>query len=95
VGDYFCLVANLVRFFMKETKVSWLEWDKEAFKMAQELDKPILLGISAVWCHWCHVMDQTTYSDREVARLIEEKFVPIRVDRDRRPDIDKRYNMGG
>jgi uncharacterized protein YyaL (SSP411 family) len=50
VGDYFCLVANLVRFFMKETKVSWLEWDKEAFKKAQELDKPILLGISAVWC---------------------------------------------
>jgi len=80
---------------MKETKVSWLEWDKEAFKKAQELDKPILLGVSAVWCHWCHVMDQTTYSDREVARLIEEKFVPIRVDRDRRPDIDKRYNMGG
>jgi len=80
---------------MKETKVSWLEWSKESFKKAQELDKPILLGISAVWCHWCHVMDQTTYSDSEVARLIEKNFVPIRVDRDRRPDIDKRYNMGG
>jgi uncharacterized protein YyaL (SSP411 family) len=80
---------------MTETKVSWLQWNEESFKKAKELDKPILLGISAVWCHWCHVMDQTTYSDSEVARLIEDKFVPIRVDRDQRPDIDKRYNMGG
>jgi uncharacterized protein YyaL (SSP411 family) len=80
---------------MKETKIKWLAWNKETFKIAQELDKPILLGISAVWCHWCHVMDKTTYSDGEVARLIEKNFVPIRVDRDRRPDIDKRYNMGG
>ena len=59
------------------------------------MDKPILLGISAVWCHWCHVMDKTTYSVSEIARLIEEKFVPIRVNRDQRPDIDRRYNMGG
>jgi uncharacterized protein YyaL (SSP411 family) len=80
---------------LTETKVSWLQWNQESFKKAQELDKPILLGISAVWCHWCHVMDQTTYSNSEVARLIEDKFVPIRVDRDQRPDIDKRYNMGG
>ncbi len=80
---------------MTETKVSWLPWSEESFRKARERDKPILLGISAVWCHWCHVMDETTYSDSEVARLIEEKFVPIRVDRDQRPDIDKRYNMGG
>ena len=74
---------------MTKTKVSWLAWSEESFKKARQLDKPILLGISAVWCHWCHVMDQTTYSNSEVARLIEEKFVPIRVDRDQRPDIDK------
>ncbi len=80
---------------MTKTKVPWLPWSKKTFKKAKELDKPVLLGISAVWCHWCHVMDQTTYSDSEVAKLIEEKFVPIRVDRDQRPDIDKRYNMGG
>jgi uncharacterized protein YyaL (SSP411 family) len=80
---------------LTETKVSWLPWSKESFRKSKELDKPILLGISAVWCHWCHVMDQTTYSDSEVARIIEEKFVPVRVDRDQRPDIDKRYNMGG
>jgi uncharacterized protein YyaL (SSP411 family) len=80
---------------MTETKVPWLPWSKNAFQKAKELDKPILLAIGAVWCHWCHVMDETTYSDGEVAKLIEEKFVPIRVDRDQRPDIDKRYNMGG
>jgi uncharacterized protein YyaL (SSP411 family) len=82
-------------FLLMETKVSWLQWSEESFEKAKELDKPILLGISAVWCHWCHVMDKTTYSDSEVARLIEDNFVPIRVDRDQRPDIDKRYNMGG
>jgi uncharacterized protein YyaL (SSP411 family) len=80
---------------LTETKISWLPWNEESFRKAREQDKPILLGISAVWCHWCHVMDQTTYSDSQVAQLIEDKFVPIRVDRDRRPDIDRRYNMGG
>ncbi|MGD2066997.1 MAG: DUF255 domain-containing protein [Candidatus Bathyarchaeota archaeon] len=80
---------------MTETKVSWLPWSNASFKKAKKLDKPILLDISAVWCHWCHVMDETTYSDNGVARFIEKKFVPIRVDRDQRPDIDKRYNMGG
>jgi uncharacterized protein YyaL (SSP411 family) len=80
---------------MTETKISWLQWNKESFNKARELDKPILLGISAVWCHWCHVMDTTTYSVNEIVQLIEEKFVPIRVDRDQRPDIDRRYNMGG
>ncbi len=78
-----------------ETNISWLPWSKKTFQKAKELDKPILLAIGAVWCHWCHVMDKTTYSDVDVANLIKEKFVPIRVDRDQRPDIDKRYNMGG
>jgi uncharacterized protein YyaL (SSP411 family) len=80
---------------LTENKVSWLPWNEETFKKAQQLDKPILLGISAVWCHWCHVMDQTTYSESQVAELIADKFVPIRVDRDKRPDIDRRYNRGG
>ena len=59
------------------------------------LDRPILLSISAVWCHWCHVMDETTYSNRGVIDLINDGFVPIRVDNDLRPDINQRYNMGG
>jgi len=78
-----------------KTQVLWLPWNNESLKKAEQEDKPILLDISAVWCHWCHVMDERTYSDTIVARQINEKFVPIRVDRDQRPDIDKRYNMGG
>ena len=58
-------------------------------------DKPVLLSISAVWCHWCHVMDETSYSDAEVIRGINERYIPIRVDNDERPDVNRRYNMGG
>jgi uncharacterized protein YyaL (SSP411 family) len=75
--------------------VSWQEWGEEAFRLAQTLDVPILLSISAVWCHWCHVMDQTTFADPEVASLIAARVVPVRVDNDKRPDINARYNMGG
>src|SRR3990170_3279561 len=76
-------------------KIQWQPWSKEAFQTAESLDKPILLDISATWCHWCHVMDQTTYSNHEIAALIMKNCVPIKVDRDQRPDIDRRYNMGG
>ena len=75
--------------------ISWQDWDEEAFALARSRDVPILLSISAVWCHWCHVMDQTTFADPEVAALIAARFVPVRVDNDRRPDINARYNMGG
>src|SRR2546423_6417413 len=70
-------------------------WGEKALQEAQVADKPVLLAISAVWCHWCHVMDETSYSDPEVIRLINERYVPIRVDNDERPDVNRRYNMGG
>ena len=76
-------------------EIGWREWGSEAFREAKEEDRPILLGISAVWCHWCHVMDETSYSDPEVIRLINERYVPVRVDNDQRPDVNRRYNMGG
>ena len=76
-------------------EIGWRAWSDDAFADAQRADKPILLGISAVWCHWCHVMDETSYSDDDVIRLINERFVPIRVDNDQRPDVNLRYNMGG
>lgn len=75
--------------------VQWREWGEEAFSEARRDDKIILLDISAVWCHWCHVMDETSYSDPELARVINEMFVPVRVDTDRMPDVNERYNMGG
>ena len=75
--------------------VNWQPWSPAAFTKAQEEDKPVLLSISAVWCYWCHVMDDDTYSDPEVQDLLNEHFVTIRVDNDHRPDINARYNVGG
>ncbi len=77
------------------TKIKWLDWSDEAFERAKTEKKPILLDISAVWCHWCHRLDQDTYSVPDIADYIESNFIPIRVDNDERPDINRRYNMGG
>ena len=71
--------------------VQWNEWAPETFARAEAEDKPILLDIGAVWCHWCHVMDRESYEDPETARLINEHFIAIKVDRDERPDVDARY----
>jgi hypothetical protein len=71
--------------------VQWHAWGEEAFARAQAEDKPILLDIGAVWCHWCHVMDRESYEDQELARVINEHFVALKVDRDERPDVDARY----
>lgn len=75
--------------------IHWLPWSDEAFARALRESKPVLLSISAVWCHWCHVMDETSYSDPQVIESINERFVPVRIDNDERPDINARYNMGG
>jgi uncharacterized protein YyaL (SSP411 family) len=71
--------------------IGWHEWGDDAFRRAAEEDKPILLDIGAVWCHWCHVMDRESYEDPTLAKLINEHFVAIKVDRDERPDVDSRY----
>src|SRR3989338_3444771 len=78
-----------------KTRVNWLEWGKAAFEKAKKDDKLILLDLTAVWCHWCHVMDMTSYSNDEIAEIIDKDFVPIKVYIDKRPDIMERYNMGG
>jgi uncharacterized protein len=71
--------------------IHWHEWGADAFEKAQRENKPILLDIGAVWCHWCHVMDRESYEDPAVAAIINEHFVAIKVDRDERPDVDSRY----
>ena len=76
-------------------EINWLPWGMDAFAKAQEENKPVLLSISAAWCHWCHVMDETTYPDPDVAAFINHGFVAIRADSDHRPDINSRYNVGG
>ncbi|HEX9362686.1 MAG TPA: DUF255 domain-containing protein, partial [Candidatus Dormibacteraeota bacterium] len=79
----------------RAAEINWHPWSAEAFDEAKRTRRPILLSISAVWCHWCHVMDETTYSHPSVIELINRDFVPVRVDNDVRPDINQRYNMGG
>ena len=71
--------------------VRWMEWGEEAFELAKQEDKPVLLDIGAVWCHWCHVMDRESYENADIAGIINEHFVAVKVDRDERPDVDTRY----
>lgn len=71
--------------------VDWYEWCQEAFEKAKREDKPILLSVGGVWCHWCHVMAKESFEDPQIAQIINEHFVAIKVDRDERPDIDRRY----
>ncbi len=71
--------------------IDWCEWGEGAFARAKSEDKPILLDIGAVWCHWCHVIDRESYENPEIAKVINEHFVPVKVDRDERPDVDSRY----
>jgi uncharacterized protein YyaL (SSP411 family) len=71
--------------------VDWHEWGEEAFAHARAEGKPILLDIGAVWCHWCHVIDRESYENPEIAALINQFYVPVKVDRDERPDVDSRY----
>ena len=78
-----------------EDSIRWLEWGEDAFAASRQEGKPLLLTLTATWCHWCHVMDQTSYSDPRVIERINSGFIPVRVDVDRRPDISRRYNQGG
>ncbi len=73
--------------------IQWHEFGDEAFAAARAADKPVLLDIGAVWCHWCHVMDRESYDDAEVAAIVNEHYIAVKVDRDERPDIDSRYQV--
>ena len=72
-------------------KIRWQPWSNASFVLARKLDRPVMIDIGAVWCHWCHVMDDTTYADPEVSRILNAQFVPIKVDSDERPDVDSYY----
>lgn len=74
-----------------ESAIEWHPWGPEPFEIARRLKRPILLDIGASWCHWCHVMDEGTYADTEVARLLRQGFVAVKVDRDEHPEVDRRY----
>ena len=80
---------------MSVNAIPWRDWNENAFATAKSEDKPVLLTLGATWCHWCHVMDQTSYADQRVIELVNSRFIPVRVDVDQRPDISLRYNQGG
>ncbi len=71
--------------------IDWRPWGEEAFAEAKRLDRPVFLSIGYTTCHWCHVMEHESFEDPEVAALINERFVAIKVDREERPDIDEIY----
>lgn len=94
------LLASLVFSFAtqaaaKNTLVNWQDWSPQVFEKAAAQNKLILLEMEAVWCHWCHVMDQDTYSQQAVADYIHQYFIPVRVDHDARPDLANRYREWG
>ena len=75
--------------------VIWHDWDTHPFELARQRNQPIILSIGAVWCYWCGVMQDTTFSDPDVIEFVNSNFVCVRVDNDHRPDINSRYNVGG
>ncbi len=88
------LLAQAASSYLRSARhqpVRWHPWGNAAFARARAEDKPILLDIGAVWCHWCHVMDRESYEDAGIAALINEHYVAVKVDRDERPDVDARY----
>jgi uncharacterized protein len=79
----------------RASEIQWRSWGAAAFDEAAVLQRPVLLNLTAVWCHWCHLMDETTYSDPAIIRLINEELISIRVDADRYPHVQDRYIAGG
>ena len=81
--------------FASSASLPWKTWQDSQFAKAKKEQRFILLDLEAVWCHWCHVMEQKTYSDPRVAALIAKHYIPVKVDQDARPDLGKRYEDYG
>jgi uncharacterized protein YyaL (SSP411 family) len=79
----------------QSSKIDWQPWSDGVFERAAKENRFVLLDLEAVWCHWCHVMDEVTYSDPKVVELIKSRYIPVRVDQDSRPDISRRYENYG
>jgi uncharacterized protein YyaL (SSP411 family) len=76
-----------------DQQIDWYPWSDEPFERARKEDKPVFLSTGAVWCHWCHVMARESFYDGEVAEFLNEHYICIKLDRDERPDIDRRYQQ--
>lgn len=76
-----------------QQKIDWYPWSDDAFEVAKLEDKPVFLSSGAQWCHWCHVMAKECFNNEEIVQLLNEHFINIKLDRDERPDIDRRYQQ--
>ncbi|MEO6848167.1 MAG: DUF255 domain-containing protein, partial [Chthoniobacterales bacterium] len=85
------LTALLLSCAFLHADIQWCDWDPKVFTEAKKKNCFVLLDLEAGWCHWCHVMDEQTYANPEVIRLIGKKFIAVRVDQDSRPDLANRY----
>ena len=89
----FCLAsASSIR---AETDLNWQPWSADLFAKAKAENRLVILDLEAVWCHWCHVMEKTTYKDPDVTYLLKSKFIAVRVDQDANPDLSNRYGDWG
>ncbi|HBE69500.1 MAG TPA: thioredoxin domain-containing protein, partial [Planctomycetaceae bacterium] len=75
----------------KDNPVDWYPWGEEAFEKARNEDKPIFLSVGYSACHWCHVMEHESFENEQIAAILNEHFVSIKVDREERPDVDQIY----
>jgi uncharacterized protein len=74
-----------------DNPVNWYEWGDEAFELAREENKPVIVSIGYAACHWCHVMERESFMDADVAKIMNENFISIKVDREERPDVDQQF----
>jgi len=91
------LLLSLALAFPSQAKpaIHWEPWSDDVFARATREHKFVLLDLEAVWCHWCHVMDEMTYADDRVIKLMNAKYIAVRVDQDSRPDLSNRYEDYG
>lgn len=101
ISQWWCLVFILLSISVsraesdKPSLVAWQSWSPAAFTQASTSKRYVLLNMEAVWCHWCHVMDQKTYANPEVAAYIKQHYIAVKVDHDARPDLAERYRDYG
>src|ERR1700750_2708207 len=89
------LLALLISLRVHAAPIKWVSWDDTIFARAKRENKFVLLDLEAVWCHWCHVMDETTYRDPKVQQLLQSRYLAVKVDQDSRPDLSNRYEDYG
>ncbi len=92
----FCLFTQLAAFkAYSEDKINWQNWSKENFTQAKKTNKLVYLNLEAIWCHWCHVIEEKTYSQKEVIELLNKSFIAVKVDQDSFPELSLRYRDYG